>query len=604
MFTVVITEKGGAQRKMEFDKNEVTIGRVQGNDIILPKGNVSKRHSRIVLKDSRFIVVDLKSTNGTYVNGRKITSPLVVKSGDKIYIGDFILSIDEAIADAMNVDSVPPSEAPQPRRSPSAPPPLRSSGARGPTPPPLPPPDEAQPPLSEPVDRFALDQEPAPEMPAPRPAQRPRARTMDRPMDRSTERPPEPAPQRIEMPRATGSARRTAGGGPPSLVDVDVGLRSLMSRLAGAFDVANSDPAALADQARWTEAQTAIEGALGEMEGEGGLKGIDRDQLAGAALREAVGLGALEGLLQDSSVQEIVVEGPGRIVADFGQGFEPVSGGFSSAEALAVVARRLIAQGAGEESSLIQEVTLPYGPHVTVVFPPVAPRGPIIEIRRAVPGPSGQDLIARGVLDASMLKVLDSAVKARRNIVVCGAVGSGVTTILGSLAMLTEESERIVTVEEVADLSLAREHVVSLATGGAGSGVTLRSLVRQGGRMRGDRLIIDDVYGAETAEVLTTVAARAGGSMVGLHTGRAPDALEHLQMLAKLGSGGDEETAANLVAGSVQLIVHVVLGDDGARRIQRIAEVVSGRGGMPGMVDLFVYEGTFTATGSTPSWGG
>src|SRR5687768_15669443 len=96
MFTVVITEKGGAQRRMEFDKNEVTIGRVQGNDIILPKGNVSKRHSRIVLKDNRFIVVDLKSTNGTYVNGRKITSPLVVKAGDKIYIGDFILTLDEA----------------------------------------------------------------------------------------------------------------------------------------------------------------------------------------------------------------------------------------------------------------------------------------------------------------------------------------------------------------------------------------------------------------------------------------------------------------------------------------------------------------------------
>jgi len=98
MFAVVITEKSGGQRRMEFDKNEVTIGRVQGNDIILPKGNVSKRHSRIVLKDNRFIVVDLKSTNGTYVNGRKITSPLVVKPGDKVYIGDFIMNVEELVA--------------------------------------------------------------------------------------------------------------------------------------------------------------------------------------------------------------------------------------------------------------------------------------------------------------------------------------------------------------------------------------------------------------------------------------------------------------------------------------------------------------------------
>src|SRR5918999_6020545 len=96
MFTIIIQEKGGEQRRMVFDKPEVTIGRVQGNDIVLPKGNVSKRHARIVLKDGKFIIVDLKSTNGTYVNGRKITSPLVVKDSDKIYIGDFIVTVEEA----------------------------------------------------------------------------------------------------------------------------------------------------------------------------------------------------------------------------------------------------------------------------------------------------------------------------------------------------------------------------------------------------------------------------------------------------------------------------------------------------------------------------
>ena len=123
MFAVVITEKGGAQRRLDFDKNEVTIGRVQGNDIILPKGNVSKRHSRIVLKDNRFIVVDLKSTNGTYVNGRKITSPLVVKAGDKIYIGDFILTLEEGAGAAAGAPPPgPPASAPMPEPSaPSAP---------------------------------------------------------------------------------------------------------------------------------------------------------------------------------------------------------------------------------------------------------------------------------------------------------------------------------------------------------------------------------------------------------------------------------------------------------------------------------------------------
>src|SRR5216117_3112266 len=96
MFSILVNEKGGESKRLEFDKPEVTIGRVQGNDIVLPKGNVSKRHARIVLKDGKFIIVDLKSTNGTYVNGRKITSPLVVKDSDKIYIGDFIVGVDEA----------------------------------------------------------------------------------------------------------------------------------------------------------------------------------------------------------------------------------------------------------------------------------------------------------------------------------------------------------------------------------------------------------------------------------------------------------------------------------------------------------------------------
>src|SRR5262245_8369147 len=120
MFSITINEKGGETRRLEFDKAEVTIGRVQGNDIILPKGNVSKRHSRIVFKDGKFIIVDLKSTNGTYVNGRKITSPLVIKGTDKVYIGDFILSVDDAEAADAGGDVVAP---PPPVRRPTMPPP-------------------------------------------------------------------------------------------------------------------------------------------------------------------------------------------------------------------------------------------------------------------------------------------------------------------------------------------------------------------------------------------------------------------------------------------------------------------------------------------------
>jgi pilus assembly protein CpaF len=157
MFAIVITEKGGEQRRIVFNKPEVTIGRVQGNDIVLPKGNVSKRHARIVLKDGKFIIVDLKSTNGTYVNGRKITSPLVVKEADKIYIGDFIMGVEESAAGGMDegpTSEPPPPPAPPARMEAPSPPPMGGPGpGPGPGPgmmgggPPGPPPPAASPEL-------------------------------------------------------------------------------------------------------------------------------------------------------------------------------------------------------------------------------------------------------------------------------------------------------------------------------------------------------------------------------------------------------------------------------------------------------------------------
>jgi pilus assembly protein CpaF len=96
MFTIIISEKGGAERREAFDKNEINVGRVQGNDLMLPKGNVSKHHARLLFRDGRFIVTDLKSTNGTYVNGRKISQATIVREGDKIYIGDFVLRLETA----------------------------------------------------------------------------------------------------------------------------------------------------------------------------------------------------------------------------------------------------------------------------------------------------------------------------------------------------------------------------------------------------------------------------------------------------------------------------------------------------------------------------
>lgn len=203
MFTIIIQEKGGEQRRVVFNKPEVTIGRVQGNDIVLPKGNVSKRHARIVLKDGKFIIVDLKSTNGTYVNGRKITSPLVVKDSDKIYIGDFIVGVDEAGA----------GESEAPMEAPTAPPPSeRPADIRPPRPTEAAPmPSAALADALGPLGGPHIAPRPVPPRPAPAPVREPMPREPAPPME---QRPRDPVGA---MPPITAPPRHQRGTMPPPI---------------------------------------------------------------------------------------------------------------------------------------------------------------------------------------------------------------------------------------------------------------------------------------------------------------------------------------------------------------------------------------------------
>jgi pilus assembly protein CpaF len=247
MFTIVISEKGGAERKEAFDKNEINVGRVQGNDLMLPKGNVSKHHARLLFRDGRFIVTDLKSTNGTYVNGRKISQATIVREGDKIYVGDFVLRLESAASasaddstasrgkvstrDAVAVLQAPPTaEIPaaalMPRASISAqpppPPPLPAAGSP-PVPPPLPaaatssrsvsgsPPASPQAPHAAPqLSHYPLERDPdsesAPEMPGAPVPKVPGAPRLPQQTIEHQQHQPQPPPQ----PRARAASLPTA----------------------------------------------------------------------------------------------------------------------------------------------------------------------------------------------------------------------------------------------------------------------------------------------------------------------------------------------------------------------------------------------------------
>jgi len=235
-----------------------------------------------------------------------------------------------------------------------------------------------------------------------------------------------------------------------------------------------------------------------------------------------------------------------------------------------------------------------------VVLPPVAIRGPIIEIRRMAPGPAADEMVKQGVLNKEILDLVRDAISARRTIAVLGPVGAGVTTLVGALTSLFSEEDRIVSAEDVPDLSIGRDGVVSLGTGGAGSGVRLRDVVRQAALMRADRIVVDDLRGNDTCDVFSELAARPGGDLVGIH-GQGPAGMELVRQ-AKLGSHGANGAAAELVARAVQLVLELERDEEGSHRVVRVTEITGAEDGEINAQELFRFDGDFSSTGAQASF--
>jgi pilus assembly protein CpaF len=376
----------------------------------------------------------------------------------------------------------------------------------------------------------------------------------------------------------------------------DEALRLVMTHLALEFDVHAHHPSSLQDQERWAAAQRLIQRIVEQLTADGTLADIDREAITMAALREAVGLGVLETLLADDRVHEIVVNGPGIVMVDFGNGLEEADAAFSDVTMLTTIARRLLAQGGKEldPARPMHQVALPYGPHLTLLLPPVAVRGPVLEIRRIHKGRSMDDLVARGVLGPEMRDLLEKAVARRRKVLVVGPSSAGVTTVLGALAQLTEDRERLVTAEAVPDLAIDRPGTIALASSRMDGKVTLGDVIHQASQLRSDRLIIDDVAGPELLDALTCLASRQAGDLVGVHAGHERDCLAPLRLLLALGGGPSAEVADRLLARAVDLVVEVARLEEG-HRVVAIHEIRADAGGQPRTAALFTYDGAFNA---------
>jgi pilus assembly protein CpaF len=318
------------------------------------------------------------------------------------------------------------------------------------------------------------------------------------------------------------------------------------------------------------------------VEAEAALLGAaDREAVAARILRDTVGLGPLEDLLADPDVEEVMVNGPDRVYVERGGRIEPAEVAFSGEEELRNAIERILAPLGRriDELSPMVDARLADGSRVNVVIPPLAIDGPALSIRRfgaRRPGP--RELVGLGTLEEAQLELLERAVAGRRSVLISGGTGSGKTTLLNALSAFIGTGERVVTIEDAAELRLRQRHVVRLESRPAsveGRGeVTIRDLLRNALRMRPDRIVIGEVRGAEALDLLTALNTGHDGALSTVHANSPADALGRLETLALMaGLGLPHEAIAAQVRRGIDLVVQLERRPDGCRRVVEIAEV-------------------------------
>ena len=308
----------------------------------------------------------------------------------------------------------------------------------------------------------------------------------------------------------------------------------------------------------------------------------ERAWLIKRVIDDAVGLGVLEPLIADHSVTEIMVNGPEDVFIERSGRIERVPTRFTSEAELYQLIDRIVSSvnRRVDESSPMVDARLPGGERVNVIIPPLALDGPTITIRRFPQPFRLPDLVARNSLPQQAAALLGALVAARFNILVSGGTGSGKTTFLNALSGMISDRERIITIEDAAELSLQQPHVVRLEarpanTEGAGQ-VTIRDLVKNSLRMRPDRIIVGEVRGGETLDMLQAMNTGHEGSLTTVHANSATDALSRLETLSSMSDVTlPVETVRDQINGAIDIIIQLERDSTGMRRVSTIEAVTS-----------------------------
>src|ERR1700720_2080172 len=316
------------------------------------------------------------------------------------------------------------------------------------------------------------------------------------------------------------------------------------------------------------------------------LTDADRARLIEEIKNELLGLGPLEPLLWDDSVTDILVNGAHQVYVERQGKLHPTEVKFQDDQHLMLIIDRIVSQVGRrvDEASPMVDARLPDGSRINAIIPPLALDGPALSIRRfgkrryAV-----DDLVAKDSITPEMVEFLRAIIRARLNVLVCGGTGSGKTTMLNCISAFIPVDERVVTIEDSAELVLQQPHVVRLETRppnveGKGE-VTARELVRNTLRMRPDRIIVGEVRGAEVIDMLQAMSTGHDGSIATVHANSPREALGRLGMMMMLsGVNLPERAMSQQISAAINFLVHVSRLADGTRKVMKISEITGMEG--------------------------
>lgn len=563
MFAVVISEKGGAERREVFEGSEVTVGRVRGNDLVLSKGNVSKRHARLTQKDGRFVVVDQNSTNGTYVNRQRIVQATIVREGDRIYIGDFILRIEDAGGNPhATSDDVPRAEADA----------VDPGSWVGPAP----------------EDLKVPQVPPAPRLPAP--------------LSRAPRRSPEASDP--EVPRVA----KTEATVRPDSSPIE-SVRVLVERVTDKVERRTLDRDIADNIARRIERVLLEE--LARLRDEKGISPLLTDeQLVVAARAELVGLGPLEALIRNPNATQLTANGTKSVSIVQGDRLNYAPLPFSSVDSLERVLARLcrMSEASHDGRETFMTGRLQGGIIWKAVRQRAAPEGIVLVVRRRTNVESSLDELARDrAISKSMATFLAQCMTARVNVLVVGARQSNVARVVSALAEAAVDRQLLVIEEQY---QLAASSMSAIRLDASTAPLDPARLVDFACSLPETNLVVESLAGRTLAAVMEIIVHGFNGVVGGVNSTTVEQAINRLATnFASLTPGVTVDTARQAMASGFDLAIEVGTSPDGRDRVRRVVDVSSGPGGAPQLQEIFSFvtdraggsgEGSFIAAHGEP----